>query len=110
MGQLVKGQWQNEWYEADEKGHFVRPDTQFHCDVSNAASAVITAEADRYHLYISLACPWAHRTLIMRKLKKLEHAISLSVVDHFMGDHGWVFTNNPGCIPEIGRASCRERV
>ncbi len=100
MGQLVKGQWQNEWYEADEKGHFVRPDTQFHRDITSVASAGLAAETDRYHLYVSLACPWAHRTLIMRKLKKLEQAISLSVVDHFMGDHGWVFTDNPGCIPD----------
>jgi putative glutathione S-transferase len=49
---------------------------------------------------VSLACPWAHRTLIMRKLKKLEDAISISVVDHFMGDDGWVFSTNPGCIAD----------
>ena len=110
MGQLVKGQWQNEWYEADEKGRFVRPDTQFHLDVSNTAKG-LTAETGRYHLYISLACPWAHRTLIMRKLKKLEQAISLSVVDHFMGEHGWVFTDNPGCIPDtVNHKTCLHEV
>jgi putative glutathione S-transferase len=95
MGQLVNGQWENEWYESDKKGRFVRPETQFRVDGGS-----LIAETDRYHLYISLACPWAHRTLIMRKLKKLDQVISLSVVDHLMGDQGWVFTDNPGAIPD----------
>ena len=100
MGQLVNGKWSTEWYKADKKGRFVRPKTQFHCDVSGSGKSEIVTETDRYHLYVSLACPWAHRTLILRKLKKLEQAVSLSVVDPFMGEQGWVFTENAGCIPD----------
>ncbi len=100
MGMLVEGKWTTEWYEPDAKGNFVRPDTVFRDQVTADGSSGFKAEAGRYHLYVSLACPWAHRTLIMRKLKGLEEAISLSVVDPFMGDDGWAFSNAPGCIPD----------
>ncbi len=100
MGQFIDGKWTTEWYQPDDKGRFKRPQTQFRDHVTADGSSSFKAEAGRYHLYVSLACPWAHRTLILRKLKKLEDAISLSVVDHFMGDEGWEFTNNAGCIPD----------
>ena len=58
------------------------------------------AEPGRYHLYVSLACPWAHRTLIFRKLKGLEHMISLSVVHWLMGENGWTFAEAPGVVPD----------
>jgi putative glutathione S-transferase len=63
-------------------------------------SSGFKAEADRYHLYVSLACPWAHRTLIMRKLKKLESLISLSIVDPILGEDGWKFSEYPGSISD----------
>lgn len=100
MGQFINGKWTTEWYQPDKKGRFQRPKTRFHNWITADGSSGFKAEAGRYHLYVSLACPWAHRTLILRKLKKLEDAISLSVVDHFMGDDGWEFTDNPGCIPD----------
>jgi len=106
MGRLVEGKWTNEWYTPDEQGRFVRGKTSFRDRVSADGSSGYPAEAGRYHLYVSYACPWAHRTLILRKLKGLEEAISVSVVDPFMGDEGWVFSDGPGCTPDtIGRAS-----
>ena len=100
MGMLVEGKWSTEWYKPDEKGRFVRPKTVFHDWVRADGSTPYAAEAGRYHLYVSYACPWAHRVLIMRKLKGLEHAISLSVVDPFMSSEGWHFSEEPGCIPD----------
>lgn len=100
MGQFINGEWTTDWYQPDEKGRFQRPKTRFHNRITADGSSGFKAEAGRYHLYVSLACPWAHRTLILRKLKKLEDAISVSVVDHFMGDDGWEFTENAGCIPD----------
>ncbi|MCX7126196.1 MAG: glutathione S-transferase family protein [Gammaproteobacteria bacterium] len=73
----------------------------FHSVITADGSSGFKAEADRYHLYISLACPWACRTLIVRKLKKLENIISLSIVDPVMGDEGWHFSENAGCIPDF---------
>lgn len=96
MGMLVNGKWSTEWYKPDSKGRFQRPETRFHDRVTADGSSGFKAEAGRYHLYVSLACPWAHRTTIMRKLKNLEDAISISVVDYFMGDDGWIFTERPG--------------
>jgi putative glutathione S-transferase len=100
MGMLVDGKWSAEWYKPDEKGRFVRSESKFRGHVTGDGSSGFKAEAGRYHLYVSLACPWAHRTLILRKLKKLEDAISLSIVDPLMGDNGWEFSENPGCIPD----------
>ena len=98
MGLLVDGEWKDQWYDTKKSGgKFVRSDAGFRNWITADGSAGpsgeggFKAEAGRYHLYISHACPWANRTAIFRKLKGLEDAISLSVVDHFMGSEGWTF-------------------
>ena len=100
MGVLVNGKWRTEDLKADERGAFRRVETRFRDWVSADGGGGYEAEPGRYHLYVSLACPWAHRTLIFRKLKRLEDAISLSVVAPFMGDKGWEFSEGDGCIPD----------
>jgi putative glutathione S-transferase len=97
---LVEGKWVKERDQEDKEGQFVRPSTTFRNQVTVDGSSGFKAEAGRYHLYVSLACPWAHRTLIMRQLKGLTDAISLSVVDPLMLDEGWEFSDAPGCIPD----------
>lgn len=102
MGLLVDGKWQDKWYETGKSGKFERSEAQFRDFVTVDGSPApnrtraFKAEPGRYHLYVSLACPWAHRTLIFRKLKKLEDAISVSVVHHFMGANGWTFIADDG--------------
>ena len=93
---LVEGEWKTEREREDDEGRFVRSETTFRDWVRADGSSGFPAEADRYHLYISWACPWAHRTAIMRKLKGLEEAISLSSVEPYMGEEGWTFSNGPG--------------
>lgn len=95
---LIDGQWHDTWYDTKStKGRFVRKDAAFRNWVTPEGTpgtdggGGFAAEAGRYHLYVSLACPWAHRTLIFRKLKKLEDLIDVSVVHHFMGAQGWTF-------------------
>ena len=107
MGLLVDGQWQDKWYDTEASGgRFEREDAGFRNWVTVDGSAGPTgvggfkAEASRYHLYVSLACPWAHRTTIYRKLKGLEDIISLSVVHPFMGDKGWTFAEGAGVIAD----------
>ena len=101
MGKLIDGVWQTEAFAPEtEGGRFVRPDSPFRNWVSRDGDSGFPAEAGRYHLYVSLACPWAHRTLILRKLKGLEEAITVSVVDPIMGDQGWHFSDGPGCVPD----------
>ena len=112
MGLLVNGKWQDRWYDTSKTGgRFVRTDAAFRSWVTPdggpgpSGSGGFKAEPGRYHLYVSLACPWAHRTLIFRKLKRLEDAISVSVVDPFMGSDGWAFTAPdrsiyPGSTPD----------
>jgi putative glutathione S-transferase len=91
MGLLVDGKWRDDWYDtASTGGRFVRPDTVFHGTVTADGSSGYKAEAGRYRLFVSLACPWAHRTLIFRKLKKLEEAIPVTVVQPVMGAQGWL--------------------
>jgi len=98
MGFLVNGEWVDQWYDTKKTGgEFKRQPAQFHCKIGDKQ---YPAEANRYHLYISFACPWACRTLMFRKLKKLEDIISLSIVDPLMLENGWEFTENPGCIPD----------
>ena len=96
MGQLIDGQWSNDWYKPDEKGHFVREETKFRGMVTADGSSGFRAEPGRYHLYVSLACPWAHRTVAARSLLQLEDAISMSVVHPHLGDNGWEFAEFPG--------------
>ena len=105
MGLLVEGKWLDQWYDtATTSGRFVRKDAQFRNWVTPdgapgpSGSGGFRAERGRYHLYVSLACPWAHRTLIFRKLKGLESFISLSVVYWLMAADGWTFADAPGVI------------
>jgi len=101
MGKLVRGEWHDEWYDTKStQGAFVRCESSFRDRVTRDGSSGLSAEPGRYHLYVSLACPWACRTLVFRKLKKLEDAISISIVDPVMGEQGWAFTDYPGCIPD----------
>jgi len=108
MGLLVDGQWQDQWYDTKSTGgRFKRQDSQFRNWITPDGSPGPTgeggfaAEPGRYHLYVSLACPWAHRTLIFRKLKGLENMISLSVVHWAMLDEGWTFQEAEGVIPDM---------
>ncbi|XP_066281845.1 glutathionyl-hydroquinone reductase YqjG-like isoform X1 [Branchiostoma lanceolatum] len=83
------------------KGEFMRKDSSFRNWITADGSSGFKAEGDRYHLYVSLACPWAHRTLIARKLKGLEDVIPYTVVDWLMGEKGWNFTDKkPKCSPD----------
>lgn len=92
MGLLIKGQWHNQWYDtSDSNGEFIREDAQYRHWITENGESEFIAEANRYHLYVSLACPWAHRTLIFRELKQLQNIISVSVVHPDMLDHGWTF-------------------
>lgn len=99
-GMMIEGKWQHEGYEKDEEGRFQRNPTTFHDRVTADGSSGYPAVAHRYHLYVSYACPWAHRTLIMRELKGLSDAISISVVDPLMGEDGWQFSDFSGTIPD----------
>ncbi|HEX3774482.1 MAG TPA: glutathione S-transferase family protein [Polyangiaceae bacterium] len=100
MGKLIEGKWSNEWYQATPKGDFVRDETMFRNAVTADGSSGFRAEAGRYHLYVSLACPWAHRTLIARQLKGLQNAITVSVVHPHMAENGWEFGEFPGSTPD----------
>ncbi len=98
-GMMVNGQWTNKEYE-DKKGRFQRNPTTFRDRLTADGSSGFPAVGDRYHLYISYACPWAHRTLIMRQLKGLTDAISISAVDPLMGSDGWEFSDFRGTVPD----------
>ncbi|WP_395344020.1 glutathione S-transferase family protein [Ningiella sp. W23] len=94
MGLLVDGQWKDQWYDTKKSdGKFVRQESKFRDRVEASSDAKYPAESGRYHLYVSLACPWAHRTLIFRALKGLEEHISVSVVSPDMLENGWEFSN-----------------
>ena len=86
--------------ETGAKGEFIRQESIFRNWVTASGESGYLAEPDRYHLYVSLACPWAHRTVIFRKLKKLEGVISLSVVDPIRDHRGWRFTGSEGEFPD----------
>lgn len=101
MGLLIEGKWHDQWYDTkSHKGEFIRSESQFRHWVTPDGSAGPTgeggfkAEAGRYHLYVSLACPWAHRALIMRELKGLQDLISVSVVHPLMLEQGWTFASD----------------
>lgn len=83
--------------ERNEEGAFVRQEDQFRSWVTSDGSSGYPAESGRYHLYVSLACPWAHRTIIMRKLKGLSDVIGMTVVDPIRDEHGWAFRKGSGC-------------
>lgn len=104
MGQLIEGKWSTQWYDTSKTGgKFVRSTAGFRNWITPDGAPGPTgeggyaAEAGRYHLYVSLACPWAHRTLIFRKLKELEGLISVSIVSPKMPDEtGWSFKTDEG--------------
>ena len=107
MGDLVQGKWRAEGdFPHDRTGRFVRPDAPFRnwvtADGSPGPSGAggFSAAPGRYHLIVSFACPWAHRTLIFRKLKRLESMISLSVVHWLLAERGWTFDEGPGIVPD----------
>jgi putative glutathione S-transferase len=93
MGYLLKGVWHDGWYDtASTGGEFVRQESSFRDRITADGSSGFRAEPGRYRLYVSLACPWAHRTLIFRRLKRLEQAIAVSVVEPVWVDGGWAFS------------------
>ena len=97
MGKLVDGVWRDEWYDTKKSGgRFKRSDSAFRDWVTADGSSGFAAAPGRYHLYVSLACPWAHRTLIFRKLKRLEAVVSVDVVHWHMAENGWSFGNEDG--------------
>lgn len=107
MGLLVDGEWRDAWYDTSKSGgRFERQASQFRNWVTAdgaagpSGEAGFRAESGRYLLYVSLACPWAHRTLIFRTLKGLESLIDVRVVDPRMGEEGWVFGDFPGASSE----------
>jgi putative glutathione S-transferase len=107
MGLLQEGKWVDRWYDTKkEGGHFVRKEAQFRNWITADGQAGpsgaggFKAEAGRYHLYVSLACPWAHRTLIFRALKGLDAMISVSIVHWYMAENGWTFEPGAGVIPD----------
>lgn len=107
MGLLVDGQWQDQWYDtASHQGRFIRSTSQFRHWITPDGQAGpsgdggFQAEVGRYHLYVSLACPWAHRTLIFRQLKGLEKMIDVSVVHWLMREQGWTFQAGPGVVAD----------
>lgn len=103
MGRLVEGRWTDEWYETKSTGgRFVRQESAFRDWIRADGSTRFAPEQDRYHLYVSLACPWAHRTLIARKLKGLEDVVGVSVVHPDMAENGWEFTNPDGTAGVTG--------
>ena len=115
MGLLVDGQWRNHWYDTKSTGgRFKRQDSRFrnwvtaNGDAGPSGQAGFEAKPGRYHLYVSLACPWAHRTLIFRKLKGLEDAISVDVVHYAMGEFGWIFDPSvDGATPDTANGKTK---
>ncbi len=105
MGLLVNGEWKDHWYDTKSTGgrfkrqeqafrHWITPDGA----PGPSGDGGYAASPDRYHLYVGLACPWAHRTLIMRALKGLESALPLSVVHWYMAESGWTFADGEGVV------------
>ncbi|HSX69823.1 MAG TPA: glutathione S-transferase family protein, partial [Pseudomonas sp.] len=102
MGQLIEGRWHDQWYDTSKDGRFQRENAQRRNWITADGAAGpsgeggFRAEAGRYHLYVSLACPWAHRTLIYRQLKGLDGLIDVSVVSWLMREQGWTFDKATG--------------
>lgn len=100
LGILKDGKWLSEREQEDAEGKFIRPSTTFHNQITADGASGFKAEAGRYYLYISWACPWACRTAIMRQLKGLQDIVGISVVAPEIHDNGWEFADEPGCIPD----------
>ncbi|WP_318512888.1 glutathione S-transferase family protein [Photobacterium leiognathi] len=107
MGLLVDGKWHTDWYDTKSTGgKFERKASSFRNWITKDGSAGITGEAgfkaepNRYHLYVSLACPWAHRATIYRQLKGLDSMIPMSVVNAYMGENGWNFEAGDGVVAD----------
>jgi glutathionyl-hydroquinone reductase len=106
---LVDGKWSADWHPLqakDAKGGFVRQQSRFRSAVTADGSSGFKAEAGRYHLYVALICPWASRTLVARKLKGLQQAISVSIVEPELGREGWRFAD--GADPVNGARHLHE--
>ena len=108
MGMLVKGVWRDVGYDT-KAGEFLRNESVFRDRITADGSSGFRAEPGRYHLYVSLACPWAHRTLILRALKGIEESISVSIVDPYMGPEGWTFGDRPDCTRDTANGATRLR-
>jgi putative glutathione S-transferase len=106
MGLLINGVWQEQEPAPTKDGQFERRDSAFRNWITPDGRPGPTGQdgframAGRYHLYVSLACPWAHRTLIIRALKGLEEVIPVSVTHWLMAEHGWTFAAGEGVIPD----------
>ena len=107
MGMLIEGKWKDVWYDTDSTGgKFVRSEAPFRNWITAdgapgpSGEGGFRAEAGRYNLYVSLACPWAHRTLIVRALEGLEELLPVSVVHWRMLENGWTFEDGPGVVPD----------
>jgi glutathionyl-hydroquinone reductase len=106
MGSMIDGVWHAQGAQPAKTGAFARPDAKFRSWVTADGRAGPTGEAGfraepgRYHLYIARACPWAHRTTVMRALKGLEGAVGLSVTHWLMAEQGWTFDDGPGVVPD----------
>jgi putative glutathione S-transferase len=115
MGLLVDGRWRDDSHETArfQNGRFVRAATRFRNWITRDGSPGPTgeggfpAEPGRYHLYVALSCPWAHRTLIFRRLKRLEGIVSLSVVEPIQGSEGWQFGTYPGATPDSANGKAK---
>ncbi|AFZ02797.1 glutathione S-transferase family protein [Calothrix sp. PCC 6303] len=99
-GIMVAGKWITDGNQPNPDGEFREIPTTFRHRITADGSSGFKAESGRYHLYVALSCPWAHRTLIMREIKGLQDAISISIVDPVMSDKGWMFSEAPGSIPD----------
>lgn len=97
-GIMIQGKWATERKDRDRSGKFKEKPTTFRDRVTADGSSGFKSEAGRYHLYVALGCPWAHRTLIMREIKGLNEVISVSIVDPIMSDKGWMFSDAPRAI------------
>jgi putative glutathione S-transferase len=100
-GIMIKGKWTTNGNRSDSSGKFNEIPTTFRDRVTTDGSSGFKAEPGRYHLYVALACPWAHRSLLIREIKGLNDVISVSIVDPTMGDMGWEFSKAPGAIPDL---------
>jgi len=107
MGLLIDGIWHDQWYDTHATGgRFIRTEAQFRHWITPDGAAGPSGEGGfaaargRYHLYVGLACPWAHRTLIFRRLKGLTQHITVSVVHWYMAEHGWSFAPGEGVVSD----------